>query len=83
MAHFLKDAELFREQCLIDGRWQPADEGGTVSVHNPATSEPLGTIPKMGAGETRRAIAAAVSTGFNEFERPRSLRNRCPPANDR
>jgi succinate-semialdehyde dehydrogenase/glutarate-semialdehyde dehydrogenase len=60
MAHFLKDAELFREQCLIDGRWQPADEGGTVAVHNPATSEQLGTIPKMGAGETRRAIAAAA-----------------------
>jgi succinate-semialdehyde dehydrogenase/glutarate-semialdehyde dehydrogenase len=28
-------------------------------VRNPATSAQLGTIPKMGAGETRRAIAAA------------------------
>jgi succinate-semialdehyde dehydrogenase / glutarate-semialdehyde dehydrogenase len=56
----LKDAELFREQCLIDGRWQAADEGGTLPVRNPATSEQLGTIPKMGAGETRRAIAAAA-----------------------
>ena len=56
----LKDAALFREQCLIDGRWQPADEGGTLPVRNPATSAELGTIPKMGAGETRRAIAAAA-----------------------
>jgi succinate-semialdehyde dehydrogenase / glutarate-semialdehyde dehydrogenase len=56
----LKDAGLFREQCLIDGRWQAADEGGTLPVHNPASSEQLGTIPKMGAGETRRAIAAAA-----------------------
>ncbi len=60
MALQLNDAELFREQCLIDGRWQPADEGGSVAVRNPATSEQLGTIPKMGAGETRRAIAAAA-----------------------
>ena len=56
----LKDPELFREQCLIDGRWQGADEGGTLPVRNPATSAQLGTIPKMGAGETRRAIAAAA-----------------------
>jgi succinate-semialdehyde dehydrogenase/glutarate-semialdehyde dehydrogenase len=56
----LQDPELFREQCLIDGRWQGADEGGTLPVRNPATSEQLGTIPKMGAGETRRAIAAAA-----------------------
>jgi succinate-semialdehyde dehydrogenase / glutarate-semialdehyde dehydrogenase len=56
----LKEPGLFREQCLIDGRWQAADEGGTLPVHNPASSEQLGTIPKMGAGETRRAIAAAA-----------------------
>jgi succinate-semialdehyde dehydrogenase / glutarate-semialdehyde dehydrogenase len=55
----LKDPELFREQCLIDGRWVGADEAGTLPVRNPATSAQLGTIPKMGAGETRRAIAAA------------------------
>jgi len=28
-------------------------------VHNPATGEKLGTVPDMGAGETRRAIEAA------------------------
>jgi succinate-semialdehyde dehydrogenase / glutarate-semialdehyde dehydrogenase len=56
----LKDPTLLREQCLIDGRWTGADEGGTLPVHNPATSEKLGVIPNMGAGETRRAIAAAA-----------------------
>jgi succinate-semialdehyde dehydrogenase / glutarate-semialdehyde dehydrogenase len=56
----LKDRELFREQCLIDGRWVPADEGGALPVRNPATSEQLGTIPNMGAAETRRAIEAAA-----------------------
>jgi succinate-semialdehyde dehydrogenase/glutarate-semialdehyde dehydrogenase len=56
----LKDQELFREQCLIDGRWIGADSGGTLPVHNPATTENLGVIPNMGAAETRRAIAAAA-----------------------
>ena len=56
----LKDPELKRDRCLIDGRWVSADEGGVLPVHNPATSRPLGTIPNMGAGEARRAIAAAA-----------------------
>jgi len=55
----LKDPLLLREQCFIDGRFVSADNGGTLSVHNPATSETLGLIPNMGAAETRRAIEAA------------------------
>jgi succinate-semialdehyde dehydrogenase / glutarate-semialdehyde dehydrogenase len=57
----LQDSRLFREQCFIDGSWVGADGGGTLSVHNPATAEPLGAIPNMGTGETRRAIAAAAA----------------------
>jgi succinate-semialdehyde dehydrogenase / glutarate-semialdehyde dehydrogenase len=57
----LKDAELLRELCFIDGRWEAADSGGTVPVHNPATAKQLGLIPNMGAAETRRAIAAAAA----------------------
>ncbi len=55
----LKDSGLFRQQCYIDGAWADADDGKTVAVHNPATAEILGTVPKMGTAETRRAIAAA------------------------
>jgi len=55
----LKDLALFREQCFIDGRWTRADDGGTIDVRNPATAAMLGTVPRMGAGETRRAIKAA------------------------
>jgi len=55
----LKDSKLFREQCYIDGSWLDADGGETIEVGNPATGEVLGTIPKMGAEETRRAIEAA------------------------
>jgi len=56
----LNDPRLFREQCFIDGGWLGADGGGTLPVHNPATAEALGTVPNMGTGETRRAIAAAA-----------------------
>src|SRR3984893_14971359 len=57
----LKDPLLLRQLCFIDGGWAPADNGGTLDVHNPATRDKLGLIPNMGAAETRRAIAAAAA----------------------
>ena len=54
----LKDAQLFRQQAYIDGAWVDADGGQTIKVNNPATGEIIGTVPKMGAVETRRAIEA-------------------------
>ncbi|WP_433853618.1 NAD-dependent succinate-semialdehyde dehydrogenase [Stenotrophomonas nitritireducens] len=55
----LADSDLLRTHCLIDGQWQAADSGATCEVANPATGAVLGTVPDMGAAETRRAIAAA------------------------
>ncbi|SDN46618.1 NADP-dependent succinate-semialdehyde dehydrogenase [Pseudomonas jinjuensis] len=55
----LKDATLFRQQAYVDGAWVDADSGQTIKVNNPATGEIIGTVPKMGAAETRRAIEAA------------------------
>jgi succinate-semialdehyde dehydrogenase/glutarate-semialdehyde dehydrogenase len=55
----LKDMKLFRQQCYVDGQWVDADGKATVAVNNPATGAILGTIPRMGAAETRRAIDAA------------------------
>ena len=55
----LKDPKLFREQCYIDGQWVSADATKTLAVINPASGQTLGTVPDMGAAETRRAIAAA------------------------
>jgi succinate-semialdehyde dehydrogenase / glutarate-semialdehyde dehydrogenase len=57
----LKDAALLREQCFVDGRWCAADSGAALEVKNPATARTLGSIPNMGAAETRRAIAAAAA----------------------
>ncbi|MBC8158600.1 MAG: NAD-dependent succinate-semialdehyde dehydrogenase [Alphaproteobacteria bacterium] len=55
----LKNAGLFRQQCLINGLWVDAESGETVAVTNPADGSVIGSVPKMGAGETRRAIEAA------------------------
>lgn len=50
---------LFRQQAFIDGEWIHADSGQVITVTNPATGETVGTVPRMGAAETRRAIEAA------------------------
>ena len=55
----LKDSKLFRQQCYIDATWTDAGSRATVDVINPATEQKLGTVPNMGAAETRRAIEAA------------------------
>ncbi|MDH4151229.1 MAG: NADP-dependent succinate-semialdehyde dehydrogenase [Betaproteobacteria bacterium] len=55
----LKDKSLFRQQCYVDGAWVDADDKTTLTVNNPANGEQVGTVPKMGATETRRAIEAA------------------------
>lgn len=55
----LKDPSLFRQQCYVDGMWVDADDKSTLAVHNPATGAQVGTVPKMGVAETRRAIEAA------------------------
>ncbi|WP_229518198.1 NADP-dependent succinate-semialdehyde dehydrogenase [Paraburkholderia terrae] len=55
----LQDTDLLRHACLIDGNWLAADDGATIDVTNPATGASLGTVPRMGATETRRAIEAA------------------------
>src|SRR5690349_250085 len=55
----LKDSKLLREQCYLDGKWVDAEGGKTFAVHNPATGEELGSVPRMGAAEAKRAIEAA------------------------
>ncbi len=47
------------EKAYINGKWVDADSKATISVTNPATGETLGTVPKMGVAETRRAIEDA------------------------
>lgn len=55
----LKNDALLRQQAFINGVWCDADNKQTHQVLNPATGEVIGTVPMMGANETRRAIEAA------------------------
>ncbi|MFZ3620429.1 NADP-dependent succinate-semialdehyde dehydrogenase [Leclercia barmai] len=55
----LNDPSLFRQQAYIEGKWCDAHRGEAITVSNPANGQTLGSVPKMGADETRTAIEAA------------------------
>lgn len=55
----LNDASLLKSKAYVDGAWAGADGGGTFEVTNPANGNLIGTVPDMGAAETRRAVEAA------------------------
>ena len=57
----LVDPRLLRSNCYLDGRWEAADDGRTLLVLDPASADPLGEVPLMGAAETTRAIGAAAA----------------------
>lgn len=56
----LKDSNLLRQQGFIDGRWRDAADGRRITILNPANGVPVGTVPVMGAEDTRAAIEAAA-----------------------
>jgi succinate-semialdehyde dehydrogenase/glutarate-semialdehyde dehydrogenase len=53
----LNDAALLRNQTYINGAWVGAEN--TFDVTNPADGVTIGSVPNMGAAETRKAIDAA------------------------
>jgi succinate-semialdehyde dehydrogenase/glutarate-semialdehyde dehydrogenase len=57
----LRDRDLFREACYIDGRWVAGDPGRTIQVDDPATGDVIGTVPRLGRAETKQAIDAAAA----------------------
>ena len=61
MALELQDPALLRSQAYVAGEWAAAQNGATRDVLNPASGQKLGTVPNMGAAETRRAIEAAAA----------------------
>jgi succinate-semialdehyde dehydrogenase/glutarate-semialdehyde dehydrogenase len=54
-----KTSHFMRQANLINGEWVQADSGKTIDVINPATGLKIGTVPRSGKAETRRAIEAA------------------------
>ncbi len=59
LASSLNNPTLFEQRCFIDGQWLEAEDGAVVEVTNPVDGSVIGVVPKMGAAETERAIAAA------------------------
>jgi len=57
----LRDPTLLRQRCYIDGQCLHECTGGSKPVTNPANGAVLGTVPFMGAEETRVAIDAAAA----------------------
>jgi len=53
----LQDPSLLRDQCLIDGQWISSEH--RIDVTNPATGARVGSVPRLGAPETERAVLAA------------------------
>ena len=75
----LQDPKLFRQQCYVGGHWIDADDGATLEVNDPASGNTLGTVPRLGTAETRRAIEAANTAwpawrGLTAKERSQRLR---------
>src|SRR6266436_3364003 len=59
MAQIVTERTLLLDRGYVGGKWIEGDAGATFAVLNPATGEELAQVPRMGAGETRRAIEAA------------------------
>ena len=66
----LDDPALLRRQCYVNGDWIDARSGDVLEVDNPATGEILGTVPALGAEETRGAIEAADAAWAGWRSRP-------------
>jgi succinate-semialdehyde dehydrogenase/glutarate-semialdehyde dehydrogenase len=56
----LKSEFLLRQRCFVRGAWTGADDGRTLTVRNPLSGAVIGTVPRTGAAEARRAVQAAA-----------------------
>ncbi len=53
----LKDKSLLKDKCYLNGKWVKTDK--SIDVTNPVDNSIIGTVPKLGAAETRAAIEGA------------------------
>ena len=63
----LKDKNLFKQQCFINGKWEDADNNATFDVINPSDSSLIGTMPNSTKKETKKAVNAA-KTAWKEWK---------------
>lgn len=57
-------------ELYIDGRWVPASDGGTFTVHNPADEEALASVASATQEDALKAVDAAHRAGDAWAARP-------------
>src|SRR5262245_2879295 len=62
------DSAAKRAQMLIDGEWTDSACGREISVESPGNRQVIATIPRGGAEDVDRAVAAA-SKAFASWSR--------------
>ena len=70
----LQNQALWREKNYLGGQWIAADAGDLLEVLNPASGAVLARVPRCGAAESRRAIAAAADALAEWRARPAKAR---------
>ena len=55
----LKNKDLFKEACLVNGKWVTAAGGETATVTNPANGSVVGVVPQLSEKEIEGVIASA------------------------
>lgn len=55
----LKNPDLLKTACYVNGEWVNAASGKTIEVTNPADGSVIASVPSLSAGETRTAIETA------------------------
>ena len=48
----IKNKDLFREQCYINGEWVNSNNKEIIEVNNPSTLQIIAKVPKCGKDET-------------------------------
>ncbi|MGU3496704.1 NADP-dependent succinate-semialdehyde dehydrogenase [Xanthobacteraceae bacterium A53D] len=57
----LKNNDLLRDACLVNGEWRKAASGEAIDVTNPANGAVVGRVPRLSGTETQEAIDAAAA----------------------
>lgn len=75
----LRDAELLKSACYVNGTWVHAEDGSTIAVTNPANGAHLASVPNAGKTLTQHAIDGAQQAqqswkALTAEERGRALR---------
>ncbi|WP_368045287.1 NAD-dependent succinate-semialdehyde dehydrogenase [Gilvimarinus algae] len=64
----LKDANLFRQRCYLDGEWVESSAGKTIDVLNPADERLIGQVPELEREQVIHALERAQA-GFEAWRK--------------